>query len=230
MAITAVGSLAVSNASYTLAVSPTAVGDILVLSVLALADLADNPSAVSGGGVTTWNHIIGYVGGTGVPTADLWWGVVTSTGAANITITDATSTTVLTMACQQFTGGAGTWAADGTGGDAGSATLTTGGNYPSLTPAGTNELYVGCLMPASGSPGGSTSGFTYSNPIGSTGNEAKGAFVYNPSTSAPTAQSPAWTSANGRWASAAGLLTFTPTNILVAPVIKTQAVQRASVW
>lgn len=210
MAITAVGSLAVSTGAYTLAVSPTAVGDILVLAVPALASSAHNPSAVSGGGVTTWNHINGYASAAGIPTADLWWGVITATGPATITITDSTSTSVIAMACQQFTGGTGTWAADGTGANSGSATAATSGNYPSLTPAGANELYVACGCFSIGGPGGSTSGFTYANPIGATGNEAHAAFVYNPSASSPTAQSPAWTSSSGRYALAAGLLAFTP--------------------
>jgi hypothetical protein len=50
VAISAVGSLAVSNQLTTLAVSPTATGDILVL--LANGRLGNNITGVSGGGAT----------------------------------------------------------------------------------------------------------------------------------------------------------------------------------
>ena len=130
----------------------------------------------------------------------IWWGVVTATGSAAITTTHTGS---FNMGCQQFTTGAGmTWSADGSGAGTGSATGTASGNYSSLVPAGSGELFVGCMYGAGGTLGGSTSGFTYNN-----GFETSSQIVY--SLSAPNPSSPAWSQSSGAYATADGLLKAT---------------------
>src|ERR1039458_2159528 len=86
--ITPVGSAANASgtALKTLAVSPTAAGDVLVLEV-------GNPSttqvtAVSGGGVATWVKVVDSNSATPADVS-LWFGTITSVGAATITITSA---------------------------------------------------------------------------------------------------------------------------------------------
>jgi hypothetical protein len=181
MTLTAVGSLASSAGSLTLAVTPTAVGDVLVLGS---ADLG-GPSpltAVSGGGVTTWTKLIAYAYSS--YEVEIWFGQVTTAGAATITVS-ATGPPI-SLAAQQFSAGSpATWAADGSG--AGAYHTTALGSYPSVTPSGSGELYLG-FAEMTATIGGSTSGFVYT-----TVNSAQ-QFVY--SLSAPSPSAPAWTSSS----------------------------------
>src|ERR1035437_9574789 len=116
MAITAVGSLASSAGAYTLAVSPTAVGDVLVLWAWDY-NSSYQLSGVSGGGVSVWAKRIAY---TPTGTAfEIWFGRITATGSATITVTAGFRPQV--MGPQQFTAGfPGAWPADGNGAGGGS--------------------------------------------------------------------------------------------------------------
>lgn len=147
----------------TVAVSPTALGDVLVLA----ADLTSTSltvSSVAGGGVTTWTRIAGNFVGT-TNTLAIWMGTVTTTGPSTVTITGSGSLAAVTtrLIAQQLTsaGGAGTtWSVDvaGTGrNNSSSATVT----YPTITPGGGNRIYVGYAQDTSvGLLTGATAGYT----------------------------------------------------------------------
>lgn len=229
MSISAVGSIATSSGVATLAVNPTNVGDILILTY-GISSTGATVSSVSGGGVTTWNSYQSEKN-TSQGTA-FWWGVVTATGSSTITIVNSSATySLVALGALQFTSSiAGTWSTDGAGSN--NSGIASSGNYPSLTPAGANELYVAMGFMDAGSPTGSTAGFTYINGIGATDSESVMTFVYNVSASNPTAQRPAW----GQGGSApfvvcSGLLNLTP--LAWAPSHKppiSAAVARAASW
>jgi hypothetical protein len=213
--ITAVGSFVdntiLNNDVVTLSVSPSAVGDILVVWSMV------NPSgtafpildiACSGGGVTTWTRLI-YANPP--PSTDgnacaIFFGVITSTGASTVTVTVTTTTTapsVNSVAAQQFHSSATpAWGQDGAGAGLG-ATSGTSGNYPSQTPVASGELYVACGFWVGESVTGSTSGYTYNNRTGSLSPYC--AVVWH--TSAPNPSDPAWAASNGAWTTAAALIT-----------------------
>jgi hypothetical protein len=213
MAITTVGSLASGHGVNTLSVSPTAIGDVLVLY---LGDQYATTS-VAGGGVTTWNRGETDLGGV----VSVWWGIVTATGASTITIVNsAASYTLTTLATQQFHGPSGHWTQDG------AACNTTGqwnglssGTYPPLTPTGSNELYF-AMQFGNQWDGGSTAGFTYNYAVSGNGTAS---LVYSTSASSPTSQAPAWTSTltSGGVRAVAILLICVPPSAPSAPTLQT---------
>lgn len=196
-----------ANALKTLAVAPQAVGNVLVLAALINAFGAGSVASISGGGVTTWTRMAQSNVGTLEGDTELWYGVVTSTGPSTLTLTSA-HTNVATLGCQEFTiGTPATWAVDVTA----TSTATTqaaSGNYPSVTPTGVLELYVGAALMGGGAVGGSGAGFTRYQ--GGLTFEPNSQYVFNPVASNPTAQSPAWTQTSGYWSAASALLTATP--------------------
>jgi len=162
--IGATGAAATSGGTgtTTLPVSPTAVGDVLILASN-LTSTSLSISSVAGGGVTTWTRAGNFVGTTN--TLSIWMGRVTTAGAATITVTPSGSIAAVThrMIAQQFTsaGGAGTtWAVDvaGTGRNNSSSTTVT---YPTVVPGGANRAYIGYGQTTStGLTTGATSGYT----------------------------------------------------------------------
>jgi hypothetical protein len=180
--------MASEGGSYSLTVDPTTVGDALILQVQNYTnDLLT--TAVAGGGVSSWASLIAYQDSVNGWDIELWLGTVTATGSATVTITTSSGVTYCTLACQQFTAGApATWTQDGSGGSSYQGAGATSGNYPSLTPGGSGELYVGTLA-TEYVASGSTSGYTYDEWAPSL-NFAQ--FAYNGSVSSPTAQSPNW--------------------------------------
>src|ERR1035437_2211805 len=203
MAITAVGGTASASgaALKTLNISPTTIGDVLVLAV-ACQNTTSQISAVSGGGVTTRTSLKYANPGYNEGDSELWFGPITTTGTANVTITTTATGTIVLFAQQYTIGAPATWSADGSGAASTSTSTSSSGNYPSVIPARAGELYVGCLSLDSGLTGGSTAGFTYDGAAG-------GGFGYNPSASNPTAQSPDWTNSLGSydWSACSALLT-----------------------
>lgn len=196
MTIATVGSPVISSTLST-TVSPTAIGDVLVVSGGCSASLGGNFfTGISGGGVTTWNTAIGQVLS---PNGDseIFWGVVTATGSSTLIVTTSNGAGGLTLCIQQFNGPS-SWSADGTNVDTGTS---ASGNYPSLTPSTSGELYVGCLYIPSNTfnsdPTGSTSGFTYVDFSTAGGGifQNMGLFTYKVSTSG--AASPNWTLPSG---------------------------------
>lgn len=208
-AVSAVGTFAHASgtARKTLDVTPTAVGDVLVLSILNLA-IDTAVSAVTGGGVTTWHKIVNANPGITEGDTELWYGVVTTVGAATITVTDLETSQAI-LGCQQFSVGTpATWAVD-TSAASVSTSAATSGNYPSVTPAGRNELYVGTALLIGGGVSGGTAGFNYlSGSFG--GYEPNAQFVYQLVSSTPTACAPAWTQTSGKWSAVSALLTASP--------------------
>jgi hypothetical protein len=207
-AVSATGTFvhAKANGLKTLNVNPSAVGNVLVLSILNLG-INVAVSAVSGGGVTTWTKIVNANPGTAEGDSELWYGVITSTGAATITKTDIESGAAI-MGCQEFTiGTPATWAVD-TSAASTSTSAAASGNYPSVTPASFNELYVGTALLLGGSSGGATSGFVYKS--GGVTYEPNAQYVYSTSPASGVAQSPPWTQTSGLWSAASALITATP--------------------
>jgi hypothetical protein len=163
--IGATGAAATSGGTgtTTLPVSPTAVGDVLILASN-LTSTSLSISSVAGGGVTTWTRIAGNFVGT-TNTLSIWLGVVTTAGAATITVTPSGSIAAVAhrLIAQQFTsaGGAGTtWSVDvaGTGRNNSSSTTVT---YPTVVPGGSNRAYIGYgQLTSVGLTTGATSGYT----------------------------------------------------------------------
>jgi hypothetical protein len=181
MTITAVGSLATGSGT-TLAVAPTAVGDLLVVTVIE----AGFGETISGGGVTTWTRLTEAPTGGGID-VELWAGLVTTTGSSTITVTASAAG----ISAQQFhhTGAAG-WQFDtvATPNSTAVSPGTNTGNFPTVTPTGSAELWVGAAFcDVGGTVTGSTSGVTYDSwsPTSTTA-----AFAYN--LSATGAQAPNW--------------------------------------
>ena len=177
MSFSAVGSI-VQTSSTSLSLNPQNVGDLILVEVLC------NTSAycvsISGGGCT-WTQVgTTLVGSTNVSwTASVFAGKVTATGSATATLTLNGSPSNLRVAGQEFSTTVGTWTLDSQGNldNAGTSAL------PSLTPAGSGELYFGFFFNASTASAGSTSGYTYT--ADSHGND----MVYNAACSGST-QSP----------------------------------------
>jgi hypothetical protein len=147
----------------TLPVSPSAVGDVLILGSN-LTSTSLSIASVSGGGVSSWTRIAGNFVGT-TNTLSIWMGRVTTAGAATITVTGSGSlaSTTHRMIAQQFTsagGAATTWAVAvaGTGRNNTSSTTVT---FPTINPGGTNRAYIGYSQTANtGLTTGATADYT----------------------------------------------------------------------
>jgi hypothetical protein len=121
-------------------------------------------TALSGGGVTTWNKVNSQTAQGGV--FGLWWGVVTSTSGTVVTATWDGSlgfTTTIGYATHMFTsskGAATTWTFDnGNMSNGGAATSHTS---PTLTPTlGGDELFCGNNFASQVASAGSTPGAVY---------------------------------------------------------------------
>ena len=192
MAISAVGTLAQTNSDLvetTLAVSATAIGNVLLLAVRVFSG-SETVTSVSGGGVTTWTCIAGPEVDT-YPSAnsnrEIWMGRVTATGSATITVTYSATPSVLTeLMAQEFSstlGASASWALVGTEWDLLNSASTTAPLFPSLTATASGQLYFGHMTFEQSGSAGSTSGFTYVDaPHG--GNKV----AYNPNVSAGAVQ------------------------------------------
>jgi RHS repeat-associated protein len=155
--ITAVGPVYQAEDATSLPDSPQGVGDLMVMAVsLAGATV----TSVSGGGVSTWSKETAVLGSQCGNDDEIWWGVVSSTGASAISVSLAGSVGWHELEAQELSAGTGaTWSAD----TKGSASSTTGTvKFPSLSPSGTGELYFGYAGVNGNASAGSTPGFTYS--------------------------------------------------------------------
>ena len=195
MSITAVGSLAVGNP---IPVSPTALGDVMVAFFAVDCTISvSHILSVSGGGVTTWDELTPS-STTGENYTRMWWGVITTTGSSTITPTydDTAYLSYVAYAAQQFTSSVpGTWTADSVYGVADDFTTLgpSTGNYPSVIPTGSHELYVGAGIFLLGTDAGATTGFTYT----AFGSGSYAEAVWNENVSNPTAQAPNWSAPSG---------------------------------
>jgi len=111
---------------------------------------------------------------------------VATTGSSTITVTYSGSVASIAteLSSQEFTNGTGpttTWAKD-VSGSSDNTTSSTTIKYPSLTPTGSAELYVGFARAAGTASAGSTAGFTYD--LTPTNGDV---YLYNPNVSAASA-------------------------------------------
>lgn len=184
-----------------LAVAPTSTGDVLVLATN-LTSTSLTVSSVAGGGVTTWARVASSFVGSG-STIDMWMGIVTTAGSSTITITGSASlsATTVRLIAQQFTSTASTsaqWAlaVTGTGITNPSTTAVT---YPTITPSGTNQVYVGYAETANAAlTSGATSGYTVLLDNGSN------SLIYGPNVS--SVQSPTSVQTSAGVSSSIGIL------------------------
>lgn len=153
------------SALLTLAVVPVAVGDILVFAFQAASTSLS--SSVSGGGVTTWTRASGHEDTNDQQLVEIWWGPVTATGSATITVTNSGATGFNRVYAREFSSTpSGTWSVVAASPSPATSSASSSGtgtavSYPSLTGSG---LYIGNADSVFGSmSGGSTSGFTYDN-------------------------------------------------------------------
>ncbi len=155
--ISTVGSLAyASGSATTVSVSPKAIGDLMTLVVSVVGGPV---SSVSGGGVTNWYKDIAKVGNQEGNDNEIWRGVVSATGASTITVAFTGSHSDDELMAQEYSAGAGaTWSA-GANGSTSSTTSTV--TFPSLTPSGPGQLYVGFAQVDGTGEAGSTPGFSY---------------------------------------------------------------------
>lgn len=206
--IVAVGGAVTANGSglTTLAVNPTAIGDLLVV---AANWSASGPAitGISGGGVTVW-----FSGGTdvesGVASVAIYYGIITSVGAATLTVGFSPSNAGIAtrITAQQFSiGQPAQWTLDKTGGSLNTVNSTTL-SWPSLVPTQAGELYVGIARISNIPSAGSNPGYVY-NALG-----AGAMFIYNGTATAAT-QAPTNPMTAGTQVSVAIMLTAS-TNVV----------------
>ena len=132
-----------SSTTYNLPVSPTAGNLVVVYSTAVESSL----SSVSGGGVSNWHSAISQFQPAAAG-ADIWWGQVATTGAANLSLGYGAGPGAGKAWAQEYTAGAGaTWSLD-----------TTGENgYASGAPS---TISFASLTPSSGSAGGTATSVT----------------------------------------------------------------------
>lgn len=158
-AISAVGSPSghfgsIGASSYNLADSPSATGDLMVLAV-DNDTWADTVSSVSGGGVSGWTAASSpFLDGADGQIEQIWYGTVSATGSSHITVNFTGSVNNANILAQEFSAGSGTtWSVD--------TTATASSPFPSLSAAGTGELYFGEATAYGNAAAGTTAGVSY---------------------------------------------------------------------
>jgi hypothetical protein len=184
--ISAVGSPTyANNPASTVSVNPTAIGDVLILQYGYEYEGTMAAPTPSGGGVTTWVPI------STPPYSDgclLWMGIVTSTGPSAIAISSFPVGQQWALRAQQFHSTAGNNWRVIVSGFTNIGGTESSGDYPSLSPNASNQLYFGALR-TNGATTGSTAGFVYDNSWSAIGYDS---FVYFLNATNPTAYAPAW--------------------------------------
>jgi len=173
----------------TLSVSPTNVGDLLVLFVSFNKADSVNSGGVSGGGCgTAWSKVAATSSGSGtdLTSIEMYRCQVVTTGSSTISVTWSGPAGTHELAASEFTTGSttGSWVVDSSNTQFNSSSTTTA-TWPSLTPQSSKDLYVGYGAAGGTFSGAVSSGYTYL--AGSLTNRAG---LYNTSVSAtsqPTA-------------------------------------------
>jgi hypothetical protein len=185
-----------------LSLSTTGLTNLKVISFLVF-NSSNYVTALSGGGVTTWHSLTKLSSSSVGGTAQLWWGVVTSTGAGTLTVTYASSigTTYVTVDAQEFSCPGATWSLDQqqTITDSSSSTSVP---YPSITGSGGLEVYAGYAVnyaSSSAASSGTPSGFVFTEDADGT------QFVYGMNVSGTSAPIGTWQAASGGAIAVAGL-------------------------
>ena len=159
--ISAVGGLAAGTGT-SLAVSPRAQGDLMVLTVSASNSGPPTVSTVSGGGVNNWSAVRRLTVTSGNDDdVEIWSGTVAAIGASTIKVTMTGYSNVDDLTAQEFSAGSSVQWSVGT-----SNVLTSVGSpwdYPSLSPTGAGELYYGVATVNNSDTlsGGGTAGVNY---------------------------------------------------------------------
>lgn len=226
-----VGSLKTNSgtAISTLAVTPVTVGNLLVVAG-GVKSATIHYTTLSGGGVTTWTHLVGpFVGTSGTWSQDMWMGVVTTAGSSTITFSASGALTGLTtgMEAQEFTvnNSAVTWALDTTGTSSNTASTTL--TFPSMTPALSGEIYMG-MCASAGGVNANTQPANYTSiqvPLNFTAQSG----LYNPQLGTG-AQSPTMTQTSGlSWAVGVLIQGTLPATPVTQPLNRARLI-RASCW
>lgn len=134
-----------ANNTNSLPVSPTTVGDELVLTTQ-IPTSGVTVIGVSGGGVATWNKVVTSNGNGTVNRVELWVGTVTAAGSSTITVTYSSSPGAEEITATEFTAAgvnaSTSWGIESSGSQLNSTASTTV-TFPSRTAVNGSELYVG---------------------------------------------------------------------------------------
>jgi hypothetical protein len=152
-----------ANATNSLTISPSAVGDEIILTTQ-IPTSGVTVSSISGGGVSSWTKAVVSNGNGTVNRVEMWIGTVTATGSSTITVTYSGSPGSEEITATEFTAAgvnaSTTWGLDSTGSQINSASTVV--TFPNLNSISSDELYFGYGQvqnpPATA---GTTSGFNY---------------------------------------------------------------------
>lgn len=152
-----------ANATNTLTISPSTVGDEVILTTQ-IPNSGVTVSSISGGGVSTWTRAAYNNGNGTVNRVELWVGTVTTVGSSTITVTYSAAPGSEEVTATEFTAAgvnsATTWGVDTTGAQINTSSATV--TFPNLNAISSDELYYAYGQvqnpPASA---GSTTGFNY---------------------------------------------------------------------
>ena len=215
--------IAASSTTFTL--TPTAVGDLIVL-VFGGYEASGSPtlSSVSGGPVARWNLVGGVASGTG--SVGMAWGVANSTTGGTVTVTMSGATTGACQTLQFHSTGTASgrqWSLD-TAWATTSISGATSGNAPSVAPQQTaGELCVVIVGMDNVSTTPSVTAGGFSNVALGTGT-AYGIAAFNV---AYTGGTISWTNSSAITGYSATACFFTAANA-PSPTVVGQAVKRAS--
>jgi len=155
-----------SGVTTTLSVVPSRVGNLMWLARASGTASITELTNIRGGGVTSWQKVGWIDGGAGtvgtVGLVEAWWGVVTATGAATITVTGAS--TVNELSADEFDSGypATYWSIEDFGGKGNNTNVTTVTWQP-LDPVSKPDIVaVGYAYCVNAGQASSAAPFTYS--------------------------------------------------------------------
>jgi hypothetical protein len=179
----AAGSLIKSVSTSAFSLTPSGVGDLIIIEIITYDTTVITASGLSSSNVT-WTLLGSPVtGSVNAGTAQVFAGNVTSATPATVTITwsGGTPSAHVNTCGQEFSTTTGAWTLDTQGyiDSAGTAV------WASLTPAAAGELYFGYALDATAATAGSTPGYTYQNDNNGNG------IAYDPACTS-SAQAPAW--------------------------------------
>jgi hypothetical protein len=190
MSFAAVGSAWGANAS-TVTGTTQGIGNLIIIEVQNWAVAGTSYAKVISSSRVTWITAgVQFLGSTNPATAQVFLGVVNSTGSDTVSVTTWSGATPATgkvfWAAQEFTSTTGSWAFDKQANldNAGTAT------WPSITPAVTGEIYWGHSGNLAAQTAGSTSGYVFNGNVDAVGDS----MAYNPACSTGSTH-PVWGSA-----------------------------------
>ncbi|HET9174066.1 MAG TPA: hypothetical protein VFN56_02155 [Candidatus Saccharimonadales bacterium] len=153
-----------SNNANTVTVSPSTIGDEIVLTTQ-IPTSGVTVTSVSGGDVSTWNKVVTSANNSSVHRVEMWVGTVSSLGSSTLTVTYSSSPGAEEVTATEFTAAGAnastSWGIESSAAQLNSTSSTTV-TYPSATAVNGSELYVGYAQ-VQNPPGsaGNTSGFNY---------------------------------------------------------------------